>query len=60
MYGWKSNNERDVELVLQEQTTFTQNHFEQRCNNIIVQFAEQVSDIENSQYAEIYFFILRV
>jgi hypothetical protein len=42
LYGWKSNNEKDIELVLQEQSTFTQNHFEQRCNQIIVEFAEQV------------------
>ena len=35
----------------------TQNHFEQRCNQIIVQFAEQVTTIENNKYLEICLFL---
>ncbi len=56
MYGWQSNHEKDIELVLQQQSTFTQNHFENRCNQIIVQFAEQVMIIENYKYVDIYVF----
>ncbi len=56
MYAWQSNNEKDIELVLQQQSTFTQNHFEKRCNQIIVQFAKQVMTIKNYKYVEIYMF----
>ncbi|CAF4190844.1 unnamed protein product, partial [Adineta steineri] len=41
LYGWKSNKEKDVESVLEEQDSFTQDHFEKRYDEIIVQFAKQ-------------------
>ncbi len=56
MYGWQNNNEKDFQLVLQQQSAFTQNHFENRCNQIIVQFAEQVITLRNDKYVEIYVF----
>jgi translation initiation factor IF-2 len=42
LYNWKSNNKKDIELVLKEQEQNTRHEFEKRCNDIIVQFAEQV------------------
>ncbi len=53
MYGWKSDNEKDIESVLQQQTAFTQNHFERRCNQIIVEFAQQVPIFRKYRYFEI-------
>ncbi|CAF3541853.1 unnamed protein product [Rotaria sordida] len=41
LYNWKGDNKKNVELVLQEQGQNTQNEFDKRCNDIIVQFAEQ-------------------
>ncbi|CAF3572941.1 unnamed protein product [Rotaria sordida] len=41
LYDWKSNNKENIELVLQEQSQITKNHFEKRYNDIICQFAQQ-------------------
>ncbi|CAF0921562.1 unnamed protein product, partial [Didymodactylos carnosus] len=41
LYNWKSDNKRNVEFVIQEQGPNTQNEFEKRANEVIVQFAEQ-------------------
>ncbi|CAF4568535.1 unnamed protein product, partial [Rotaria sp. Silwood1] len=41
LYSWKGDNKKNVELVLQEQSQNTRNEFEKRCNDIVVQFAEQ-------------------
>jgi len=45
LYNWKGDNKKNVELVLQEQGQNTRNEFEKRCNDVIVQFAEQVNKI---------------
>ena len=42
LYDWKGNREKDIKEVIDEQTTFTKNHFETRFTHIRVQFAEQV------------------
>jgi translation initiation factor 5B len=42
LYNWKGDNKKNVELVLQEQGQNTRNEFDKRCNDVIVQFAEQV------------------
>jgi len=44
LYNWKGDNKKNVELVLQEQGPNTQNEFDKRCNDVIVQFAEQVNN----------------
>ncbi|CAF1287967.1 unnamed protein product [Adineta steineri] len=41
LYEWKGNNEKNVELVIQEQGSNIQNEFDKRCKDVIVQFAEQ-------------------
>ncbi|CAF0917376.1 unnamed protein product [Adineta ricciae] len=41
LYNWKGDSKRNVELVLEEQSPNTRNEFEKRCNDVIVQFAEQ-------------------
>ncbi|CAF1301674.1 unnamed protein product [Adineta ricciae] len=41
LYNWKGDNKRNVEFVLEEQSPNTRNEFEKRCNDVIVQFAEQ-------------------
>lgn len=41
LYNWKGDNKKNVELVLQEQGQNTKNEFEKKCNDTIVQFAEQ-------------------
>lgn len=41
LYNWKGDNKKNVELVLEEQGQNTKNEFEKRCNDVIVQFAEQ-------------------
>lgn len=53
MYGWKSDSENDIELVCGQQSAFTQNQFERRCNEIIVQFAEQVIIITNNNFVKL-------
>jgi len=45
LYNWKGDNKKNVELVLQEQGQNTKNEFEKKCNDTIVQFAEQVNQI---------------
>lgn len=57
LYGWKSDSENDIELVCQQQSAFTQNQFEKRCNQIIVQFAEQVLKFENNKQVDICIFL---
>ncbi|CAF2154254.1 unnamed protein product [Rotaria magnacalcarata] len=58
LYNWKSDNKRNVEQVLQEQSPNTKNEFEKRCNDIIVQFAEQGLNValyyQNSDPNEFY------
>ncbi|CAF3718925.1 unnamed protein product [Adineta steineri] len=41
LYNWKGDNKKNVELVIQEQGPNTRNEFDKRCNDVIVQFAEQ-------------------
>ncbi|CAF1323503.1 unnamed protein product [Adineta steineri] len=41
LYEWKGDNEKNVELVIQEQGSNIQNEFDKRCKDVIVQFAEQ-------------------
>ncbi|UJR25567.1 hypothetical protein I4U23_006912 [Adineta vaga] len=41
LYNWKGDNKKNIELVIEEQGQNTRNEFEKRCNDVIVQFAEQ-------------------